>query len=160
MPIFLKIVRYSIGIFYFIIDNILWLVHVGVTIEYFNQRLFEQIKDGLSLIRYLLRMSIFLLTIFERKLLEKTLFQDLYRNSSNIEENKYEVTVLDKLLATRKKIRFQSLEMIINVLRIIKLVKSLKLPGYTNISPIFSSNCGIISGAFSLFKLLTRSNLS
>jgi hypothetical protein len=38
------------------------------------------------------------------------------------------------------------------------LVKSLKLPGSKMMSNIFKSSCGIVSGTFSLFKLLTGEN--
>jgi hypothetical protein len=39
-------------------------------------------------------------------------------------------------------------------MRFLMLVKSLKLPGYTYVDPVFVSICGVVSAGLALFKVL------
>ena len=152
----LKIIRHAIGVCYFFIDNVIWFVHMGILEEGTLHHSIESAKDFMSLIRYFLRIVIFLFTSHSKANEEVTVCCKLFNSRSLIKLNTYEQTLLKKLIKTRQKRRFHSFEMIINILRILMLFKSLKLPGSKMMSNIFKSTCGIVSGTFSLFKLLTR----
>jgi hypothetical protein len=158
IPMILKIVRHVIGFFYFFIDNVIWFVHMGILEKGSLHRIIESAKDFMSLIRYFLRIVIFLYTSHEKANEEEKLSCNLFNKRNMIKYDSYEFAVLDQLIKTRTKRRFHSFEMIINILRILMLVKSLKLPGSKMMSNIFKSSCGIVSGTFSLFKLLTGEN--
>jgi Peroxisomal biogenesis factor 11 (PEX11) len=158
--ILLKVTRHFIGMCYYLVDNALWFNHIGVTSEYLDQNFLENIKDSFSLLRYLLRMIIFSLTSHEKAALEKKLSIELKKSKTTIRFSSNEYNTLESLIKVRSKRRYQSFEMVINILRILMLIKSLKLPGSNYISVIFRCICGIVSGAFSLFKLVTRSNIA
>ena len=154
--ILLKVFRHFIGICYYFIDNSLWIIHIGIIFKHADVEILEKVKDALSLLRYLFRMIIFSLTYNEKLNHEKILINSLISSHSVLKLNTYQSSVLDKAIGARSKRRFQTFEMIINILRFLMLAKSLKLPGFKHISSIFQSICGIVSGTFSLFKLLTR----
>lgn len=153
----LKICRHGFGVLYFLIDNFIWTIHMGIVDEGNWHHTIENIKDFISLVRYLLRIVIFLYTSHEKANDEESYYCKLFNKRTVIKYNTFEHSTLGKLIKTRQKRRFHSIEMTINILRILMLAKSLKLPGTTLMSNIFKSICGIVSATFSLFKLLTRS---
>ena len=153
--VFFKLMRNLTGVCYFFVDNCLWFIHIGVTDEYLNHHLLENVKDSLSLIRYLLRMVIFFFTYHEKANIERQLMNRLRGGEGVIECNQLESSLVNNLLNARAKRRYDAFEMIINILRILMLARSLRLPVFRQISYIFLNICGIVSGTFSLFKLLT-----
>lgn len=153
----LKVIRHCFGILYFFIDNFIWFVHMGIIDEGNWHHTIENVKDFISLVRYLFRIIIFLYTSHEKANEEDSLSCKLFNKRTTIKYNTYEHSTLSKIIKTRQKRRYHSIEMTINILRILMLLKSLKLPGTSLMSSIFKSICGIVSATFSLFKLLTRS---
>ena len=159
VEVFLALIRHVIGVFYYFLDNLTWTIQIGIIsepIENVNWRL-ESTKDALSLLRYILRILIFLVTSHSKALKERDLRIDLLSNPIRKiwgMNNEYQLTC--SMIKARSKRRFQAIEMMINIFRVIMLFKSLKLPGSQNLSTVFYSVCGTISGALALFKLLTH----
>lgn len=154
----LKLIRHTIGIIYYFLDNIIWTISIGLLREFGegNSRL-EGAKDTLSLIRYVMRIVIFLFTTHKNVMKEKSLRSDLMINSNKeIALNSYGHALTCRIMKARSKRRFQAIEMMINIFRIIMLFKSLRLPGSQRISSVFYSVCAVISIALSLFKVLTH----
>jgi hypothetical protein len=156
--IILKLLRHMIGVVYYFLDNIIWTINIGLLGEVGddNSRL-ERAKDSLSFVRYFMRIIIFYITFNSKFDKEKNLRVDLltYPNKEiNFDSNGLDLTL--SLIKARSKRRFQTLEMFINVFRIIMLSKSLKFPGTDKLSAVFYSACGVTSVALSLFKLLTH----
>lgn len=158
--VLLKLVRHIAGVFYYLLDNIIWTVQIGIVKEFkdhSNWRL-DSIKDALSLLRYILRIGIFLFTTHSKALKEKKLRLELlnYCPYKEIKMNSYPFILNCSMIKARSKRRFQAIEMMINVCRVIMLVKSLRLPGSDKISDVFYSVLGVTSGGLALFKLLTH----
>jgi hypothetical protein len=156
--VLLKAVRHVIGVVYYFLDNVIWTINIGLIGEIgdSNSRL-EKTKDFLSLIRYVMRIVIFAITFHSKAMGERGLRMDLLTNpDKEIRMNSHGYAMTCSMIKARSNRRFQTLEMGINVFRIIMLVKSLKLPGSNVISAVFYSVCGVISVSLSLFKLLTH----
>lgn len=154
----LKLIRHCIGVVYYFLDNVIWTINIGLLWEVGNNNSrVENVKDSLSLIRYLMRMVIFCITFHSKLMKEKYLRIDILtlpKKEILLDEQGLELT--HSLIKARSKRRFQTLEMFINVLRIIMLSKSLRFPGTDRLSRVFYCMCGVISVALSLFKLLTH----
>lgn len=58
------------------------------------------------------------------------------------------------LLKERRKKRFEILEIIISSMRIIPLSRSLKIPGYKWMNPVFVSFCGMTSALLKIFFMV------
>lgn len=155
----LKLIRHVAGVLYYFLDNLTWIIQIGIVsepLENANWRL-ESTKDAMSLIRYILRIAIFLVYTHSRARKEKDLRIDLLANPNReIKPNGFGYMLTCSMIKARCKRRFQLIEMMINIFRIIMLIKSLRLPGSKKLSKVFYSVCGTISGALSLFKLLTH----
>lgn len=154
----LILIRHCIGVVYYFLDNVIWGINIGLLWEVGNNNSrLENTKDTLSLIRYLMRMVIFCITFHSKLMKEKFLRIDLLTlPKKEVLLNGQALELTHSLIKARSKRRFQTLEMFINVLRIIMLSKSLRFPGTERLSGVFYSMCGVISVALSLFKLLTH----
>lgn len=154
----LKLIRHCIGVVYYFLDNVIWTINIGLLWEVGNNNYrVEKVKDFLSLIRYVMRMVIFCITFHSKLMKEKYLRIDLMTlPKKEILLGEQGLDLTHSLIKARSKRRFQTLEMFINVLRIIMLSKSLRLPGSDRLSRVFYCMCGVISVALSLFKLLTH----
>ena len=56
-------------------------------------------------------------------------------------------------LKHRKEVRIEQLDGAINIFRIVMLVRKLQLPGYTFVTKILYSACGLLSTLLSAFKM-------
>ncbi|CAG9334080.1 unnamed protein product [Blepharisma stoltei] len=154
----LKLLKHFIGTIYYLIDNLLWIARIGViskVILYANLRL-ESTKDVVAFARSALRILINLATAHKRYIKEKDILQELELNpekSIGIGTLGYKNT--NCLLKARQKRRFQFLEIVINIFKIISITKSLRLPLSKHMSNIFVSTCGLVSSCLSIFKMLS-----
>ena len=157
--ILLQLIRHIAGVWYYFLDNLMWIIQIGILsepLEASSSRL-ESTKDALSLTRYILRIVIFLMTSHSKAGKERQLRMELLAiPGRDIRMNSSGYTLTCRVIKARSKRRFQAIEMMINIFRVIMLLKSLKLPGSKKISNVFYSVCGVISGALALFKLLTH----
>lgn len=158
----LKLLKNAIGCIYYIIDNLLWIARIGViskTILYANLRL-ESTKDVASILRSSLRILINLATARNRYINERDIRLELENNhekSIGIGTLGYKNTCC--LVKARQKRRLQFLEVVINILKIISVLKSLRFPLSKYMSNIFVSSCGLVSSSLSIIKMISGKSL-
>ena len=64
--------------------------------------------------------------------------------------------LLSNLVHTRNDLRFRRIDVAMNSLRFLMLVKALKLPGHQGMSNIFIGICGILTSLLAMLKMLTQ----
>lgn len=97
-----------------------------------------------------------LISVRKRQAKEVELVEELTSDPGRmISQDNHGYKKMISLIKIRTKRRYQALEMMKNLLRIVMLMKSLQLPFTKDISGVFYSICGITSSALAIFKLLT-----
>lgn len=152
-----KLLIISINImnfFYYILDNILWGISVGIlsnVINKQNEKIYKDYKNQFSYMKFVLKIVKNITNLILRQRKENEIKNGMQYVDDNI------ITVFDDsydlcrvLLKERRKKRFEILEIIISSMRIIPLTRSLKLPGYKWMNPVFVSFCGMLSAVLKL----------
>jgi len=162
-PLILKVLitlRHVSSFFYYILDNTLWGVKTGVLSEYVDHdtyKVWKYKKNWFSLFRNILQLTINLLKWDMSNTKHRMYTSELQSMRNKIvqtDDESYDVIRL--LIRRRRKRRYQMLEVIHSVLRLVMLSKSLKLPGYSHLEPVFVAFCGLTSSVMSLFKAFTE----
>jgi len=144
--------------FYYILDNILWAINIGILSEFFEKtfaKRWKKSKDSFSLFRNVFEFILNYFKLRNSKIKEKLYAQKLLAMKNTLvklEDESYDA--LRNLLRKRRKRRFQMLEVFHSTLRLLMLVKSLRLPGESHLDPVFISFLGLVSTSISLFKAI------
>jgi len=160
-PILLKVLitlSHVSSFFYYILDNILWAIAMGILSDFFEEheyKIWKKRKHSFSFARNILQLVINLLKVNRSNQKEKNYLTEIEGMKNKIiqaDDESYDSIRL--LIRRRRKGRFEILEVFHSILRVVMLVKSLDLPGSDFLHPVFVSFCGLVSSHISLFKAL------
>ena len=156
-----KLLSMSINImafFYYLLDNILWGIDIGVLSNAVNKNtesIYKGYKNRFSYMKFVLKIIKNVINLVLRQRKEN----DIEKGMKTCDEKA--ITVFDDsydlcrvYLKERGKKRFEMLEIIISSMRIVPLSKSLKLPGYKWLNPVFVSFCGMGSAILKILHLV------
>jgi len=156
-PIGLKIIKILSSVcsyFYFLFDNIVWLVSIGFIDKFIIHHVkWKKMKDFFSLWKTIFEVisSIYVVKLALQK--EKILKQKLSAyNGRTVKPDTNGYAIMRQLILTMRKRRFQQIEIFIYSMRFIMLVSSLKLVGHRYLDPIFVSICGLLQAISVVFK--------
>lgn len=146
--------------FYYILDNILWAIDVGILSHVVNKKtqgIYKGYKNQFSLMKFILKIVKNVTNLVLRQRKENEILSGM-----NLVDDKV-MTVFDDsydlcrvCLKERRKKRFEILEIIISSMRIIPLTKSLKLPGASWMNPVFVSFCGWSSSILKILHMVLQ----
>lgn len=144
--------------FYYILDNILWGINVGIlsnVISKHHEKIYKDYKNQFSYMKFVFKIFKNIVNLVLRQRKENEIQKGMQFCDENV------ITVFDDsydlcrvFLKERRKKRFEIFEIIISSMRIIPLTRSLKLPGYKWMNPVFVSFCGMFSAALKIFYMV------
>jgi hypothetical protein len=159
-PLSLKIVsvlEHLMAFFSNLFDNIIWGINTEILSGEYSSKLkgFKGKKYFFSLLKIIFKM---LGNNFKHHLLIKkakevlTELEPHSQQSISTHNNSYRLC--KQYLKQREQIFLDGIDTAIMLLRLVMLVRKLKLPGYTFVTKILYSCCGLISTFLSTYKML------
>ena len=149
----LKIVSTACSFIYYFTDNVVWLANMGyASNKVFNTK-WKHIKNTSSLLKTMLEVVISIYNVVTKTILARRLEKKLAVFGDNKVDLDSEVHVLARnLILLRREIRFNFVEVLIYLSRMVLLTSSLKLIGHSQLHSIFVSGCGLFQSACQVFK--------
>jgi len=154
-----KILSHCASFVYFILDNLVWAADIGIINKLiYNANIkWKSTKDLASLLKVIFELILSFHYMSQTKLKIELISTQLANISSNIlSKGSRAAELLSNLVHTRSDMRFRRIDVAMNSLRFLMLVKALKLPGHHNMSNVFTSICGITTSLLSILKMLTQ----
>ena len=149
----LKIVSTACSFIYYFTDNVVWLANMGYASNKVLNVKWKHIKNTSSLLKTMLEVVISIYNVVTKTILARKLEKKLAVFGNNKVDLDSEVYVLARnLIILRREIRFNFVEVLIYLSRMVLLTSSLKLIGHSQLNSIFVSGCGLFQSACQVFK--------
>ena len=138
-------------------DNIIWGINIQVLDYWFasKKKTFKANKYFFSLCKVIFKM---LGNNFQHHNRIKNMKQNVvnmrFHKDDLMQENSPSYEEAKEYLKNRREVRIETLDGAISICRIVMLIRKLKLPGYTFVTKILYSACGLLSTFLSVFKMV------
>lgn len=131
--VFLKLFAHIATFFHNIVDNLLWGINIGVLSSVYDQKTYKKWKASkhtFSLIRIIFKLLLYNFSFQIRsKEIREILVQLRPLKDTLIREDSQAQELCVEYLKLRSEIRFEILDSVLMLLRVVMLVRRLKLPG-------------------------------
>lgn len=159
-PLYLKIINileHLMAFFSNFFDNIIWAINTDIISIWYSSKLklFKAQKYRLSLGKIIFKMLGNNYKHQSRIKCMKEILNELKQfKEEQICSSDRTYELCKDYLKHREEIRIEQLDGAIMILRVIMLVRKLKLPGYTFVTKILYSCCGLISTFLATYKMI------